>query len=547
MLLRTLYNIFKNHYLYLLIFLVLAWDLGNVSAIRQGTESFYLQISKEMFSLNHWLTPVVNGDFHWSKPPMHFWFTFPFYFLFGGPSLFAARITVVLISIFGIWYYSRFCYKYLKIDKSITILFFVATIGINKYSRIYMMEIPLTVLTSVALLYFFEEINKQKSLMIKPALLLAIASLVKGPVSLVMCFVSATIYYFIKTNILKNKLCWHSLLRWILFSIFLSSIWYVIQFLIHGTQFIDYFFLRENLGKFTAKSYPLRSVFQGLLIYAFPWSLLLTCLLIQLKTNIKHFRVLLLNEEFKKKKDALLFITISFVVFFIIWLIPNQRSHHYALPSLPFFIIAILFIFSNLGAKKQSQVFKAFLFLYLPLIFVLISILSYLLSFNDIYSNLTQLTLICTTITFLVFLSCILVSKHNLKAKLFSLFLILTSLWHLLFPAFYLPIIPTNVRKIVNNAKIYTTQKRPYFLSETLQKKVLHLSSNQIFKIIVDEKSYAILPSKHINLIQGHSKIKIISKWTIWKRKLKRKHYFASLKNKSLLKLKTEMYLIKGL
>ena len=127
-----------------------SWDLGNLDGIRQGTEGFYLQISKEMYNSSSFLTPLYRGANHWSKPPLHFWNAMPFYKLFGGASIFAARFSVAILSVWGLFLLSNFFYRQKNIKKYYSVFFFASTLGFFKYSRIYMMEIPLTLFTVLA-------------------------------------------------------------------------------------------------------------------------------------------------------------------------------------------------------------------------------------------------------------------------------------------------------------------------------------------------------------------------------------------------------------
>ena len=89
-----------------------------------------------------------------------------------------------------------------------------------------------------------------------------------------------------------------------------ASIWFVLCYLEHGYEFINYFFLRENLGKFESQVYPARKIIQGLLLYGLPWSLILFSIFFKLKNlnliTIKSF----LNKKFES------FIFVSFLTFF---------------------------------------------------------------------------------------------------------------------------------------------------------------------------------------------------------------------------------------
>ena len=72
------------------------FDLGNVNALRQGTEGFYLLITQEMFEAKSFLTPLIYGAPHWSKPPLQFWLPQPLYWLTSGDYLAMGRLSILL-------------------------------------------------------------------------------------------------------------------------------------------------------------------------------------------------------------------------------------------------------------------------------------------------------------------------------------------------------------------------------------------------------------------------------------------------------------------
>ena len=118
-----------------ILILLLFWDIGNILAPRQGTESLYVQISKEMFESGSFVTPLYTGTAHWSKPPLQFWIPMPLYAFFGGFSLHLARVSMGVLSIFTLIGLTRFLRRQdIQVDLIIISAIFLSSFGtpVNK-------------------------------------------------------------------------------------------------------------------------------------------------------------------------------------------------------------------------------------------------------------------------------------------------------------------------------------------------------------------------------------------------------------------------------
>ncbi|MEI8348297.1 MAG: glycosyltransferase family 39 protein, partial [Pseudomonadota bacterium] len=184
-------------FIFLVLLLLLVghlFDLSNPNALRQGTEGFYLKISQEMFEQKSFITPLHMGEPHWSKPPLLFWLAMPLYFIFG-VKLWAARLSVLIFSILGTWLIARWLRDRFTIPATLGIIFLASSFGFFKYFRIYMMEMPLAILSCLSIFYFYDywADNRKKDLVLA-SLFLGLSILVKGPVSLAMASVSAFVF-----------------------------------------------------------------------------------------------------------------------------------------------------------------------------------------------------------------------------------------------------------------------------------------------------------------------------------------------------------------
>lgn len=516
-------NFFKNRIYLFTIFICSIFfliDLGNLNAIRQGTEGFYLQISKEMFQQNSWLTPLYKGAPHWSKPPVHFWLAQLSYHLFG-PSLMAARLTTALTTLIGILFFTHWIHRYFNFSKSLTFLTLATSVGIYKYARIYMMEIPLAIFSVLAVLKYYDFLNLARRRDIVAAIIfLALATLVKGPVAVVMVVGGCTLF----TLYLKF---WHcgetpqnlisSLIFFTVASQLLAGLWFLACYQNYGMDFINYFFLRENLGKFTAKSYPMSVLFKGLAIYAFPVIMLLPYTLKYLSKNLGQ----LFSRHPSRPQISLIFVALNFIPFFFLWFIPAQRSHHYAIPSLP---LALIFIFitaalhiQNTTNIRQLPYYRILCILGLLLMtLITISIGAIIPLFH--YSSMAISPLIIfSAIVAILTLALSLLSK-SLLSKLMGYFILFALTWSVVIPSVSLPDISPQAVDLCQDASVSVSLKKFFFISEALGKEVTNIEPGKIIDSL-SAGNYVVaeldqLPSD----IESYAQV--LTTWQVWKRRL---------------------------
>lgn len=480
---------------------ILLFDVGNLNALRQGTEGFYLQIAKETFELGSFLTPYHAGNPHWSKPPFQFWLTWPLFFIGGKTSLFLARSSIALLTFSLVFLIANFVKKHLKKDLAETLLFFSATLAVLKYGRIFMMEMPLALLSTCSALLFYDFLaSKSKFSFFISALFLALATLVKGPVALVMVTGSILLYLLISKRL---KATAPTFFLWFLSALSLSSLWFLASLVKHGTDFFNYFFLRENLGKFTSQSYPISSVIFGFLVYSLPWSLSLPSLVKSL---------------FQKIDDLDLFLISCTLFSLILWMIPSQRSFHYAIPAIPYFTILI---WRHLSIGKIA--YAAF-----ALLIVIATIITLFFALSFPMFSIPVLSISLTLFLALLLLHSIIREKRFL---LLTMPLALFSVWVLLIPSFILPLVPAKEVELVQGKKIGVLFRKPFFIEEAIGSPLVSVDTRPEF-IIASE------------LYQAPADYRPLSSWPIWKRGIKIKEVYEAMKYKdiSVLEEKVTLY-----
>ncbi len=513
----------KYIWVYFLILFLYIFDLGNLDAVRQSTEGFYLQIVKEMHNLESFMTPKYLGENHWSKPPGHFWLALILSKPFGEMNIFFPRFAMVLTSLFGIFFISRWLKRYFSIDTLYSFVLMAGSIGIYRYARIYMMEAPLaffSILGALKLYDYYE--NGERKDLVWCSFLLAFSILIKGPVSVVMVGLGLLPYLM-----RYREFHWKKSFSVLFLTLFLASLWFIASYINYGQEFYQTFFLDQNLGKFTAKNYPSRVLFQGLLIFCLPW-----IFYFPFYGNKEYFL------KFSTNKPTF-FLLMQFLSFFFIWLIPNQKSHHYAYPSSVLFImlLAILILKDDRIKKIPDQIISV-------LSVVLISII---FTGSFWFHEFSFGPLEYTSLVFILLVTIILFVSKNLLARLLSPFLILGLIYNFLLPSFYLPYIPQKVVDLVGESKIGVVARKPFFIKEQVNSKEMEvLNSGNIRQYILEHNHLYFVHEEVYNHARLNEVTNTLHSWSIWRRGRRFSHIWRAIQKKSLSSLKEKVFLLKN-
>lgn len=487
------------------------FDLSNLNGLRQGTEGFYLQISKEMFNLGSFFTPYYRDNLHWSKPFLHFVLPFPFYFTDLFTSVHAARISIALLTLFLSYLASRIISRQTSTSQVSIWVFLLCTLGFIKYGRTFMMEIPLTLFCFVGSLYLYEYLNdKKKFSLTMSVVLLSAAVLIKGPVSLVLSFSSILAYFVISTILYKHTILKRRIILTFFLTTFLSSLWFIGTYMQYGMEFFNYFFLRENVGKFNTISYPMSHVFQGLFLFSLPWSLLIPRLIFESFRKKDFFKNLLTNDFF-------VFSFTHAIIFFVVWLIPTQRSHHYAMPSVPFFLTSILI------ATRICDI-KDFKILRFSLVGLCLLILSLTL-FSITNSKALEVNMVNTYYLYLSLALFILISIFAIRSNsLYSLSISFMAffgwIWVFFAPIFIPDQFPQQAIDLADKKEVIGYVNKPFFIEEALNRKMTILAPRAIFQNINPHAIY-LLTKEDYEFNKSEANCQILFDWKIWKKRTK--------------------------
>lgn len=344
----------------LMLFPALLWHLGFLAINFPTDEPTRAIVALEMIVSGNYITPTINGDFYYNKPPLYNWIIIAYYKLAGNYSEFTLRLPVVVgLLLFGLtifWFVRRHLGN--KQGFIVAILFITSGRILFWDSFLGLIDITFSwlVYLSFMLIYHFREKKQYLALFLVSYLLTGITFLMKGLPSLV--FQGITLLAIFSYNHEFRKLfSWRHFAGIGLFLLIIGAYYYA-YFQVHPFDFrifktlfsesekrtiINYGWLRFTRHLFT---FPLEMFY-----HFFPWSVLW----------IYFFR-----RDFRSTLREHPFLRFNFIVFIfniiIYWTSPESYPRYIFMLFPPLFTILVFHFFRDLGKNgKYSRVVEYFL------------------------------------------------------------------------------------------------------------------------------------------------------------------------------------------
>jgi 4-amino-4-deoxy-L-arabinose transferase-like glycosyltransferase len=242
---------------------------------------------------DNWLTLTYEGTPYYDKPAPYFWLVALGLKFFGLnefavrlPSALAATLSVLAIYLWGVLSKDP--------ERALWGAMILATsvqfIGLGRGGR---MDMPLAFFTTAALIYFlwWKERDDRREWIWPFYLLLALASLVKGPVGVVLPMLVVAVFVLAKRNWLLVRQM--RLVRGAALFLLVVGPWYLLAF-IEDPEYIQTFLLKHNLMRYFTNG---RGVNHAEPIYYFlpilmggflPWTLFLPPLVQSMRQRLKE-------------------------------------------------------------------------------------------------------------------------------------------------------------------------------------------------------------------------------------------------------------------
>lgn len=301
----------------------------------------------------NWIIPNGFADEFAYKPPLNHWLIAGFSYLFnnGEVTPFTSRLPSVLgfIGLIGICF-MFFARRRSTLEAFVACLIIITCFEIHRAAVTTRLDMLLTffIVTGIIQLYIWYEKKKNRYL-ISSWIFLTLATLVKGPVGIVLpCGIFAVYLLINKCNFFKVV---GKCLLVIIPSFIIPLIWYILAYKVKGDEFL-HLVLAENFGRFFSISdnqldikyrlgveNPWWFYFVSILAGFIPHTLLIIVSVFFLKykkteLTIKQTILTWWSKLTQNKFQLYCFLVI--IVFFVFFTIPTSKRSVYIMPLYPF-------------------------------------------------------------------------------------------------------------------------------------------------------------------------------------------------------------------
>lgn len=225
--------------------ILFSFKAGDISSQFTGDENFYFKSSENMLRSGDWLTPRYYGKARFQKPILYYWLVLVFFKIFGinwyaarFPSILFAVLTSLLLYLIG-----KKLFKSTSISL-LSMLILATTFKFFKYARFAIPDMALLFFITLSFYIFIELFeNNKRFLWMAFFLSLALGTLTKGPIGIIIPLLSIALFkFFSKERLAIRK---GDIFLGVLLYIVVVLPWFLIMFKLHGNDFISQVWLRE--------------------------------------------------------------------------------------------------------------------------------------------------------------------------------------------------------------------------------------------------------------------------------------------------------------
>lgn len=286
------HTLLKSRWLIVLLGLNFLIGLGS-APLFDLDEGAFSSATMEMLQRGDFITTYMGGQLRFDKPILIYWLQAASVSLFG-LSEFAMRLPSALCATLWCWVVFEFCRQYLNASKAGTACILLASsLVISIIARAATADALLNLWLCLALCDAYRFINREQMAnpllsryALRAYLWVGLGVLTKGPIAILIPLAATGLYALFNH---KLKQWWRLLLNplgWLLCSAVFVP-WYVAEYMAQGQLFIDGFFLKHNLSRFSSTM----EGHGGNVLYYLPVSLLvfmpISGFLLQLLPRIK--------------------------------------------------------------------------------------------------------------------------------------------------------------------------------------------------------------------------------------------------------------------
>lgn len=325
--------------LLLALFLLPLWLSLDVSSIWDANEAFYVETPRQMLQRDDLIVPYFNGQERLNKPPLSYWIVALFYQLMG-VSVLAQRLAIALFasaSVLAVYRIGRGLFP----DPWTAVLAagaFATAFRFVILSRRLMIDILLLFCVLACFYFFLCWIRRGRPRdFLLVCLFLGLGFLAKGPVALLS---AGVMFSFLLATGRLGRLRRAPLARGAALWLAVAGSWYMMLGMHQGWGPVIDFFLLENLGRFSHVDFgPSRGplYYLGVFFTEFlPWSFLFPFAVAwgwrPIASRLKGGDC---SEAQRERSDALIFLGLWFVLYFLVFSLSRNKQEYYILPVYP--------------------------------------------------------------------------------------------------------------------------------------------------------------------------------------------------------------------
>ena len=244
-------------------------------------EPRYASIAREMARSGDWVTPRLNGEPWFEKPPLYYWSAATGFLIFKNPEV-AARApsgVFALLAVLGVFVLAR---RFYSPAVAATVAWMLpAAAGMTGFARAAATDMPFAAclaltMVGAAFLLLDEQPVHRLAWTAAFGAALGLAVLAKGPAAILLTGGSVALWAIAGGNIRRSFRLFHPIALAAFFVVALP--WYLLCAL-RNPEFLRIFFLEHNVERFLTNRFQHQQPFwffvPVLLLAVFPWTLLL--------------------------------------------------------------------------------------------------------------------------------------------------------------------------------------------------------------------------------------------------------------------------------
>lgn len=226
-------------------------------AITDSDEAFYAESSREMVASGDWITPYYNYEPRFQKPILYYWLTSATYLVTGASEM-GARLWAALAGV-GLVLVTAACARrwYDEATGLLAAAIVATNFGYFSIGRMALPDLPLTFCITLsiwaALVSTLEQERSPRKFVVLAALGLGLGFLMKGPVGIIIpALVILPVLMIERRSIGLNPA---DLVIGFLVMLAVAVPWYVVMWALHGNDYLQSFFVGDNLERFATDRY----------------------------------------------------------------------------------------------------------------------------------------------------------------------------------------------------------------------------------------------------------------------------------------------------